>query len=450
MKICIAGAGAGKTTTMADTIVNLRLEMDSHLNIYCITYTNNAVACIEKKLKEHYGELPNNIIVSTIHSFLYREFIKPYYYLLYGKQYERISTSELPQKVKLKKYRIKNLEDNNVLHQTVIPERAKWVFVKKSDDRKVIKNKREIIKAVFKNYCGAICVDEAQDMDSNMLEIIEVLNELSIQIILMGDPKQDLKGYKCLRKLMDQHPDSVEYLSICHRCPQKHLKLSNIIVEEHEKQESKKTTGTLSICFENDKQCSELLQEENFDLAYISQKQGIYETHGQEKAEKIKMAICEEIEVAMRVNHPDVTELAIKRGSYCLAERLIKKYEIYADKVQAMDETFKNERLQKSYGIIKNLLPEKTGKTTANNIVVCSIDSIKGQEGNNCLFILTTDLAAYLFGDKSSDTKIKNRLYVGLTRSLDTLTIYITAQVEAKYDRNFILDFFDKTIGSSK
>ncbi len=171
---------------------------------------------------------------------MYREFIKPYYYLLYGKQYERISTSELPQKAAYKNATIKRLEERNILHQTVIPERAKWVLVKKSDDRKAIKDKREIIKSVFKNYCGAICVDEAQDMDSNMLEIVEVLHKMSIQIILVGDPKQDLKGHKCLRKLVEQHPDSVEYLSVCHRCPQKHLKLSNQIVAKQEQQQSKK------------------------------------------------------------------------------------------------------------------------------------------------------------------------------------------------------------------
>lgn len=72
MKINIAGAGAGKTTTMADTIVNLQSEVDSHLNIFCITFTNNAVACIERKLKERYGELPDNIIVSTTFVFVPR------------------------------------------------------------------------------------------------------------------------------------------------------------------------------------------------------------------------------------------------------------------------------------------------------------------------------------------------------------------------------------------
>ena len=65
MKISIAGAGAGKTTTMADTIVNLQSEMNSHLNIFCITFTNNAVACIERKLKKHYDELDRLTIFIT-------------------------------------------------------------------------------------------------------------------------------------------------------------------------------------------------------------------------------------------------------------------------------------------------------------------------------------------------------------------------------------------------
>ena len=193
-----------------------------------------------------------------------------------------------------------------------------------------------------------------------------------------------------------------------------------------------------------------MIQEEKFDLAYISQQQGIYKTHGQEKARDIKMAICEEIEVAMRVNHPAVTELVLKRGSYYLAERLIDNYKRFSDRAKAMNVTFKGEPLRKLYGTIINLLPEETDTTTTDNIIVCSIDSIKGQEGSNCLFILTTDLAAYLFGGKSDDTTTKNRLYVALTRSLDKLTIFITAQVETKYDRKFILDYFEKTIGPRK
>ena len=123
-------------------------------------------------------------------------------------------------------------------------------------------------------------------------------------------------------------------------------------------------------------------------MVYISKKQGIYETHGQEKARDIKMAICEEIEVAMRVNHPAVTELVLKRGSYYLAERLIDNYKRFYDRAKAMNVTFKDVPLRKLYGPIINLLPEETDTTTPDNIIVCSIDSIKGQEGSNCLFTL--------------------------------------------------------------
>ena len=46
MKIGIAGAGAGKTTAMADTIIQFRSEIESHKKIFCITFTNNAVKCM--------------------------------------------------------------------------------------------------------------------------------------------------------------------------------------------------------------------------------------------------------------------------------------------------------------------------------------------------------------------------------------------------------------------
>lgn len=53
MKIGIAGAGAGKTTAMADTIIQFRSEIEDYKKIFCITFTNNAVKCISGKLQEH-------------------------------------------------------------------------------------------------------------------------------------------------------------------------------------------------------------------------------------------------------------------------------------------------------------------------------------------------------------------------------------------------------------
>lgn len=446
MKIGIAGAGAGKTTSMADTIIRLRSETEEHLRIFCITFTNNAVKCVNEKIQAHYGCAPDNIVISTIHSFLYQEFVRPYYFLLYGKQYERISIADLPQQPVYKNGAISRLENKNVLHQTVIPERAKWVIVKKSKDTKDINEKRTVVKNTFKSYCGAICVDEAQDIDGDMLDIIKALHELGIPIILMGDPKQDLKGHKCLRQLIDAYPDTVEYLTLCHRCPQKHLTLSNTIVPEPEKQYSEKVDGSIVVCFASEKKISELIVEKNFDLKYISQKQGIYETHVKEKIKDVREALCEEISIVMRQNHPNITELTLMRGSFYLAEKLLVNYESCKDKQKAMNHTFRADPLndRNAYGRIINLIPDKIEENIETSVYVNSIDSIKGQEGNNCLFILTTDLAAYLIGGKAEETTFKNRLYVALTRSLKQLTIYITPEVEEKYGMETIRDYFKK------
>ena len=43
----------------------------------------------------------------------------------------------------------------------------------------------------------------------------------------------------------------------------------------------------------------------------------------------------------------------------------------------------------------------------------------------------------------SQETIFKNRLYVGLTRSLENLTIYITPEVEKKYGKEKIKGFFN-------
>ena len=96
------------------------------------------------------------------------------------------------------------------------------------------------------------------------------------------------------------------------------------------------------------------------------------------------------------------------------------------------------------YAKIIDLISKKTQNNRKEVISISSIDVIKGQEGNKCLFILTNDLAEYMFGKKEDDTVFKNKLYVALTRSLNELVIYVTPEVECKYGRDFINKFFQK------
>lgn len=96
------------------------------------------------------------------------------------------------------------------------------------------------------------------------------------------------------------------------------------------------------------------------------------------------------------------------------------------------------------YGIIINLFEDESPIKQEDKIFVKSIDYIKGMEGEKCLFILTNDLAAHLFNNNTETNKTKNKLYVALTRSLNELSIYILKEVEDKYTKKRIQDFFER------
>ncbi|QCT01466.1 ATP-dependent DNA helicase UvrD [Paenibacillus algicola] len=77
----IAGPGAGKThwlvTHIQNVLQNVK-ELTAASKIACITYTTVAGEEIQKRL----GINQNKVEVSTIHSFLYANIVKPYIYLL--------------------------------------------------------------------------------------------------------------------------------------------------------------------------------------------------------------------------------------------------------------------------------------------------------------------------------------------------------------------------------
>lgn len=447
MKISVAGAGAGKTTKIAEKIISYHNNLDKHLNIYCIAFTNNAVNQILNKLSMHFGIIPDRIKVSTIHSFLYHEIIKPYYFILFGKQYIDTSNIKLPSDIKeieKKKSIIRKLEEKNILHIECYSQKAYWVMVKKSTDKVRDKNIRKVILNEFKKYCGCIFIDEAQDIDENVLEIIKRFNELGIDIEIMGDPKQDLKGFGCLRKLMELLPQNVEYIKECHRCPQLHLDISNLLLSDNEKQKaSRKVKGELSFLFETDIDVEKFISDENFDLKYISEKNNRYETHEREKNVNKFDNLYYEILECIEKYFSDVSKIKQEQLAYFWTSKLLNIYKNTQNARQAMYEVFCNIRIAKNeYRKIITILDAKDNDVTKKKVInVNSIESIKGKEGQNCLFILTTDLADYLFGKKKNDNKTKNKLYVALTRSLNKLTIIITIEVEKKYGRDDIINF---------
>ena len=444
MEISVAGAGAGKTTTMADRVVAAFELIGARQNIYCLAFTNNAVSRIEEKLSEHYDELPQNIKVSTLHSFLYQEIIKPYYFLLYRKQYEHVSSINLPQKPAFKNKKISELDSKGIIHVSVIPQHAMWVVVKKSSDKKREKAIREKVLKTLVKYCGKIFIDEAQDIDNNILEVFRVFDTIGIPLELVGDPKQDLRGHGSFRNLVTERKADTTFLSICHRCPQQHLKISNALIPDAEKQKSEKIEGTVEIVFESNIQIPRFLENNRFDLAYISERNERFETHADEKVTKSFETLMYEIEGILGSREPLSSKNVLASRAYYIAYRMSKDIET-GSAPSTMIRTYLGRLDRLQYAKVISAL-QKSNERVNDIPIVNTIESIKGQDGKSCLFILTTDLAAYLFGEKVVENKTKNKLYVALTRSLNALTILVTQEVENKYGADYIRNHFSRLL----
>ncbi len=442
MHINVAGAGAGKTSRMADLVTDFTIPEGKV--VFCIAFTNAAVENIRNKVASKLGEIPINIKISTIHSFLYQELISPYYYFLYRQHFEKLSVIDLPDNDAYKRTKLSELEDNNILHFTKIPEKAKWIADKKSTDRKTDKDIRKKILERFSEYCAVIFVDEAQDINKDMKNILCALEKAGIAIILYGDPKQDVKGLNQFKALIDETGD-ITYIPDCYRCPQIHLNISNTLACDSEKQTASEhnKSGEIEVIFETDiENVEDFIANGGYGLSYISEKRDGFVTHRDFKKGEQFETLRYEVHRAMEEKWKNIkSEIEINRAAFYITEKMIESYSgnnessIIAKWVLngAFDRLAGKRYAQMASAFKCNNNPESSA------IVVRSIEIVKGLEAERCLFILTADLAPYLLQEKTDDNKMKHLLYVALTRSSDSLTILITRNVEEKYGRQRIL-----------
>lgn len=448
MIVNVAGAGAGKTTSMADIL--LAHDIPDGKVIFCIAFTNAAADNIRDKVSLKTGNVPEKIKISTIHSFLYQELIKPYYYFLYGKHFKQLSTISLPSNSRYKATKLSELENADILHITKIPEKAKWVAFKKSGDNKKIKDVRQRILSNFTDYCAAIYVDEAQDISEDISIVLHSLESAGIEINLYGDPKQDVKGFGCFRDIID-NTENVHYITECYRCPQIHLNLSNTLATGNEKQvaDSKNANGSLDIVFESSiDDIKKFVASRDYELCYISKKQKSFNTHNSKYNDTRFALLHYEVSQAIKDKWSGLkTDIEIERVSFYFTEKLLEKFEQSEEPKDLISKCVNSglfvELSKKRYAQMISAFAVNDAEIR-DEIVISSIEIVKGLEADKCLFILTPDLAPYLFGTKNDDNKMSHLLYVALTRSKDLLTILITKEVENSFSRETILGFFQR------
>lgn len=438
MKIIVAGAGAGKTTSMAQMVLERYRENRDQKIIYVITYTNAARDHIRNKINELNGCIPKQILIETLHSFLIREFIFPFHHLIYEQRFTKVSHIKLSNTPQYKALKVKELTNNQLIHVEKVTETAKWIINGKSNDTRSTKLKREKILGIVSRYFDSIYIDEAQDMDQHLPEVMEVLDGKGINICLVGDPKQDLRGRNAFKTIIERHKELVTYKPENHRCPVSHVVLANnYITEEEQQTPESEVLGTLEYTYESQEDIGEFFNDGQWDYAFILKKNDRFITHFSDTSTADKNL---SYELKCLVKKASINEKDIDKIVYLLRKSILNNlqrisyFEIFSNIEKYLFIKLTKQDRGKLAGAFE--LVQATPKE--QGILVNSIDSIKGLEGDKCLFLLTTDLATYLFKENTNQNKMQNYLYVSLTRSKKILMILVTKEVEAMYSKEYI------------
>lgn len=175
-EIQVAGAGAGKTYSLAEKILARYNNRNSSKIIYAITYTNYAKANILRRVSElNNGYIPENICIETVHSFLLNELIYPFSKYYFGRAYSKATSMKLPAKPQLQRYQMKKLNDKGILHNSQVFNKAKQMIVCRKGETKAVCNKKKIIIEYLEASIDALFIDEAQDLDEDALALFGIL-----------------------------------------------------------------------------------------------------------------------------------------------------------------------------------------------------------------------------------------------------------------------------------
>ena len=113
IEIQVAGAGAGKTYSLAEKIVEC-LRVESHKKIFALTYTNSAKEEIEAELIKKLGAIHDRVEIETVHTFLLNEVIYPFSPFVLNESYSTATNSPLNPRYSTS--RIKQLKALNIMH----------------------------------------------------------------------------------------------------------------------------------------------------------------------------------------------------------------------------------------------------------------------------------------------------------------------------------------------
>ena len=439
-QIQIAGAGAGKTYTLAEKILVRHHKKDNDKIIYAISFTNYAKRNIEQRVAElNNGLMPSDICIETVHSFLLNEIIYPFSQYYFGKAFSKATSMKLPIEIKLQKYQLKRMNERGIIHNSQVFNKAKQMIVDGKGETKAKHRKKELIIEYLQASVDALFIDEAQDLDADALTLFGKLSE-SIYAYIVGDPKQSIKYPKDFREFTERisENDSVFHMlppnTITRRIPECHLRISNLFCPADEQQTTiSDVKGEIYYLYSTDEKFSKLYESFDFlkALIYIRQETDTFTTQDSKSVFSLEESVREKL--LEKINSDYDSDAFVKSIEKYFINLTLKKGEKGA--IQSFTKHFSITLENNEYAkLINDLKIENKEK----KLKVKSIDKIKGLENELCMFIMDNTMLEYLFGKKQETNKEMMRLYVALTRSKSDLILVI--------DKPSIKKFTDKQI----
>lgn len=463
--ICIeiAGAGAGKTYGLAEKLLlSAQESQSSYKKIFAITFTNKAKNKITETIRQIKGEIPDKIQVDTVHSFLLNEIILPFSPFILKEIYTKAVSFTLPEDIRFKQYKKKKLRESKIIHNEDVYLKAKMI-VDRENSKHGNKKKRQKVDFILSHiiaHTESIFLDEVQDLDENALRIFEILGMNNIPVYMIGDPKQAIKYPKALETFMkdcyQKNPSITKLLPInnkSRRVPTELLSHSNRFCPADQCQESLSTIkGKLFYISSDSLRYDEFIKYfiSRHYLIYIEEKQGKYNTH-KENTIYFPIEVERKIEGSKNYVHLN-SELLI------LATLNELKKQLMDDTPKMVIETFKkkfNLHLEPSeYAELKASL--ELFCLSKKGYLISSIDSVKGMESENCVFILNENTLNYFLHENLEPGKYHNKvwkkIYVALTRSSNSLIFALDqellpnqnlAELKKKLELQRIFDYQD-------
>lgn len=439
-QIQIAGAGAGKTYTLAEKILVRHHKKDNDKIIYAISFTNYAKRNIEQRVAElNNGLMPSDICIETVHSFLLNEIIYPFSQYYFGKAFSKATSMKLPIEIKLQKYQLKRVNERGIIHNSQVFNKAKQMIVDGKGETKAKHRKKELIIEYLQASVDALFIDEAQDLDADALTLFGKLSE-SIYAYIVGDPKQSIKYPKDFREFTEHIRENnlvfhmLSPNTITRRMPECHLRISNLFCPADERQTTiSDVKGEIYYLYSTDEKFSKLYESFDFlkALIYIRQETDTFTTQDSKSVFSLEESVREKL--LEKINSDYDSDAFVKSVEKYFINLTLKKGEKGA--IQSFTKHFGITLENNEYAkLINDLKIENKEK----KLKVKSIDKIKGLENELCMFIMDNTMLEYLFGKKQETNKEMMRLYVALTRSKSELILVI--------DKLSIKKFTDKQI----